>query len=184
MTRECTCARSVLALTITIVATGCSGGRQSQPAGRSTAYAGLQTLFTEWRAVQRPPRVDGVPQYTTAAMEKQHRNLAEYRARLAAIDPSGWPVNQQVDWYIVRAEMNGLDFDHRVLKPWANNPAFYATVFLDRSDQPAREGPIAYGAVDVWSYSFPLSADAAAKMDAGIKVIPRFLDQAKQNLTG
>ena len=25
--------------------------------------------------------------------------------------------------------MNGLDFDHRVLRPWANNPAFYVTVF-------------------------------------------------------
>ena len=48
--------------------------------------------------------------------------------RLAAIDPSGWPIPQQVDYHVVRAEMNGLDFDHRVLRPWANNPAFYVTV--------------------------------------------------------
>jgi len=80
--------------------------------------------------------------------------------------------------------MNGLDFDHRVLRPWANNPAFYATVFLEQSDQPAREGPNAYGAVDVWAYAFPLNGDAAAKLDAGIKAIPSFLGQAKQNLTG
>jgi Bacterial protein of unknown function (DUF885) len=184
MTRECACTRFVVALTVMTMAAGCSGGGHSQPAARSTAYSDLQTLFTAWRAFQRPPLVDGVPQYTTAAMEKQHRDFAEYRSRLAAIDPSGWPINQQVDWYVVRAEMNGLDFDHRVLKPWANNPAFYTTVFLDQSDQPAREGPLAYGAVEVWSYAFPLSAEASASMDGGIKTIPRFLEQAKQNLTG
>jgi hypothetical protein len=178
------CIRTVVMLIATAVAIGCGRSNQSEPPARSTAYADLQSLFKAWRAFQRPPRVDGVPQYTAKAMEKQHRELAEYRARLAAIDPNGWPINQLVDWYIVRAEMNGLDFDQRVLRPWANNPAFYATVFLEQSDQPAREGPIAYGAVDVWSYTFPLSADAAAKMDAEIKIIPRLLEQAKENLTG
>ena len=67
--------------------------------------------------------------------------------RLATIDPGGWSIPQQVDDHLVRAEMNGLDFDHQVLKPWANNRAFYVTVFLDESDQPAREGPFAIGAV-------------------------------------
>ncbi len=47
-------------------------------------------------------------------------------------------IPQQVDYHLVRAEMNGLDFDHRVLEPWANNPAFDVTVFLDESDQSAR----------------------------------------------
>ena len=48
-------------------------------------------------------------------MAAQHKALAGYQARLAAIDPSGWPIPQQVDYHVVRAEMNGLDFDHRVL---------------------------------------------------------------------
>ena len=63
---------------------------------------------------------------------------------------AGWPIPQQVDYYIVRAEMSGLDFDHRVLKPWVNNPAFYVTAFMEESDQPAREGPLAAGGVDLW----------------------------------
>ena len=91
---------------------------------------------------------------------------------------------QQVDYHVVRAEMNGLDFDHRVLRPWANNPAFYVTIFPDESDQPAREGPFAEGAVEVWSYKFPLSAADAAKVGAGIRAIPALLAQAKTNLTG
>src|SRR5262249_27534466 len=101
-----------------------------------------------------------------------------------AIDRSGWPIDQQVDWFVVRAEMNGLDFDQRVLRPWANNPGFYVTVFADRSDQPLREGPLAYGAVEVWSYTFPLSAGDAAKMDSGVRIIPALLKQAQGNLVG
>src|SRR5262249_22069539 len=81
-------------------------------------------------------------------------------------------------------EMNGLDFDHRVLKPWANNPAFYVTVFPDRSDQPAREGPLAAGAVELWTYAFPLTPDRAEAMRPGIAAIPKLLEQAKRNLTG
>ena len=70
-----------------------------------------------------------MPDYTAAAMEKQRRALPGLQRRLAAIDPSGWTVAEQVDYHVVRAEMNGLDFDHRVLQPWARNPAFYVTVF-------------------------------------------------------
>ncbi|HTK28086.1 MAG TPA: DUF885 family protein [Vicinamibacterales bacterium] len=180
-TREA-CARTLAAVSLALAAaaSGCS----RQPTPRSAAYADLQTLFTDWRAFQRPPLVDGVPQYTPGAMDAQYRELPAYRARLGAIDPSSWPIDHQVDWYLVRAEMNGLDFDQRVLRPWANNPAFYATVFLDQSDQPAREGPNAFGPVDVWAYSFPLIPDAAARLDASIRVVPPLLEQATQNLTG
>jgi len=84
----------------------------------------------------------------------------------------------------VRAELAGLDFDHRVLRPWANNPAFYVTVFWEESDQPAREGPFASGAVELWSYAFPPSPEEAARIDAGIRAIPGLLAQARTNLVG
>jgi hypothetical protein len=89
-----------------------------------------------------------------------------------------------VDYHVVRAEMNGLDFDHRVLKPWANNPALYVTAFMDESDQPAREGPLAAGGVDLWKYRMPLSDADAATIEAGLRPIPRLLEQARVNLTG
>ncbi|MGH9332568.1 MAG: DUF885 family protein, partial [Vicinamibacteria bacterium] len=91
---------------------------------------------------------------------------------------------QQVDYHVVRAEMNGLDFDHRILQPWANNPAFYVTVFPSESDQPAREGPFAYGAVELWSYTFPLSSEDAAAVQSGIDAVPKLLEQARANLVG
>ncbi len=151
---------------------------------RSGRYEDLLALFRDWRAFQRPPLVDGAPDYTAGTMEKQRKDLASYQSRLAAIDPSGWPIAQQVDYHLVRAEMNGLDFDHRVLKPWANNPAFYVTFFPSESDQPAREGPFAIGAVELWSYRFPLSSEDAAEVQSGIRTIPKLLEQARSNLVG
>ena len=40
------------------------------------------------------------------------------------------------------------------MKPWSNNPAFYVTVFSEESDQPAREGPFAWGAVELFKTRF------------------------------
>ncbi len=164
----------------------CLGMAAARAAGAppSGSYDELVAFFHRWRAFQKPKLVDGVPDYTASAMAAQARELEAYRQRLAAIDPSGWPVPQQVDYYVVRAELSGLDFDHRVLKPWANNPAFYVTVFDEESDQPAREGPFAEGAVELWSYPLPLSAKDAAAVDEGLRTIPRLLEQAKRNLTG
>jgi hypothetical protein len=151
---------------------------------QSRRYEDLVALFSEWRTFQRPTLANGVPDYTPVAVAAQQKALARYRSRLAAIDPSSWPISQQADYYVVRAEMNGLDFDHRVRQPWANNPAFYVTVFPSESDQPAREGPFALGAVELWSYRFPLSAGDAAAISIGLRAIPGLLAQARANLVG
>ncbi len=50
----------------------------------STRYADLVALFEEWRTFERPAFVDGVPDYSGAAMSEQHRRLAEYQRRLDA----------------------------------------------------------------------------------------------------
>jgi hypothetical protein len=163
--------RAAVAAFLSFALAAC-GGNASTPLPTLKNYSDLTALFTEWRAFQRPVLNNGVPDYTPGAMALQQRQLATLQRRLAAIDHSAWPIDQQVDWYVVRAEMNGLDFDQRILRPWANNPAFYVTVFGDRSDQPLREGPLAYGAVEVWSYKFPISASDAAKMDSGVRTIP------------
>lgn len=176
--------QSVALLAIIVGCGGGAGGGGGAAAPRSTKYEDLTTLFSEWRAFQKPKVVNGVPDYSAAAMSAQHAALASYKARLAAIDPAGWSVEQQVDYHIVRAEMNGLDFDHRVLKPWANNPAFYVTVFTGESDQPAREGPFALGGIDLWKYKLPLSASDAATIDSGMQAVPKLLAQAQQNLVG
>ena len=87
-----------------------------------------------------------------------------YQARLAAMDISGWSVAEQIDYHLVRAEMNGLDFDHRVLRPWARIPSFYMMIHPAQSDVPAHEGPVLYGWIDTWTYDYPLSPEDAAEL--------------------
>jgi hypothetical protein len=81
-------------------------------------HADLVTLFTGWRALRSPRLVAGVPDDGPAAVDAQRRALPAWQARFEELAPSGWPVSQQVDKYLVRAEMNGLDFGHRVPRPW------------------------------------------------------------------
>ena len=144
----------------------------------------LVTLFGEWRDFETPNFVNGVPDYTARAMTAQHRALPRWQARLQALEPSAWPVEQQIDWHIVRAEMNGLDFDHRVRKPWARDPAFYVMIFPDQSDVPAHEGPTIHGWIDLWTYDYPLSAADADELAGRIAAVRPLLDQARGNLTG
>ena len=85
-------------------------------AGAAAAtHADLVGLFKEFRALVPPPIVKGVPDYSPAAMQEQHRKLQALRARLDAMDDSSWPVAERVDYMVVLAEMRGLDFNHRVL---------------------------------------------------------------------
>ena len=89
------------------------------------SYDDLVVLFEEFRVFHEPVVTDGVPDYTAAAMQRQYGELGEYQRRLAAFDIGEWPISQQVDYHLVRAEMNGLEFYHRVMKPWSTSPDFY-----------------------------------------------------------
>lgn len=177
-------------LMIAAIAAGCGGarGEGGDPATRWTGsgdgYDELVALFEEWRVFEQPDLRDGAPDYSAAAMEEKKRGLGELQARLAGIDPGSWPVAEQVDYHLVRAEMNGLDFNLRVLRPWQRDPAFYASVWTYQSDTPAHEGPTHHALVELWTYDFPLSDEAAAKLAGELVTIPPLLAQARDNLTG
>ena len=160
-------------------------GAPALPAAAApSGYETLVGLFAEWRAFQQPPLREGVPDYTAPAMKEQQRRLPELQARLLAIDTKGWPVAARVDWELVRAEMNGLDFDHRVLRPWTRDPAFYSVVIESESDTPLHEGPAMAGEIELWRYAFPLPAAEVAAFRARLQAIPRLLEQARGNLVG
>ena len=170
----------VTALALTL---GCTT-QEEKTTTRTVQPGDLVALFHDWRAFEQPGMNKGVPDYTAAAMTEQHAKLATFQRRLAEMDTTGWSVHQQVDYQIVRAEMNGLDFSQRVLQPWARNPAFYVSFYPTRSDQPAREGTVPAGAIELWQWEFPLTPDRAADLAARLRTIPGFLEQAKVNLTG
>jgi len=150
----------------------------------SDSHDDLIDLHADWREFERPPMLHGAPDYTTATFTARHPDFERLYARLQAFDVSTWPVEQQVDWHIVRAEMNGYDFNQRVLMPWARDPAFYQSIWLYKSDVPAHEGPTHHAVTELWTYEFPLSESEKQRLIGDLAIITPLLTQARKNLTG
>jgi hypothetical protein len=150
---------------------------------QASNYDQLTSLFTEWRTFETPPLLKGAPDYTSATFTKRQPAFNALQQRLLSIDTSGWNIPQQVDYRIVWAEMNGYDFNHRILQPWARDPAFYKTVWTYRSDVPAHEGPTHHATTELWTYDFPLSKAEKNRLISDLQVIPPLNAQAQRNLT-
>jgi len=147
-------------------------------------YQNLEILFKDWRSFENPPLRDRAPDYTAETFKKRSSGFEVLQNRLKAIDTTNWPIENQVDWMVIMAEMNGYDFNHRILKPWVRDPAFYKSVWTSRSDVPAHEGPTHHATTELWTYSFPLSKEEKSRLINDLKVIPSLNTQAKLNLTG
>ena len=144
----------------------------------------LLDLFEDWRNFERPPLLDGAPDYTAEMFSTRYRTYKKLRARLDGMDTTGWSIPEQVDWHVVRAEMNGFDFNHRVLKPWVRDPAYYQSIWMNRSDVPAHEGPTHHFVTELWTYAFPLSDSEEQRLIKDLSIIPPLMRQAQKNLTG
>ena len=93
-------------------------------------YSELVQLFKDWRSFEQPAFIDGVPDYSERLFNKRKPAYELLRQRLENFNISNWTIPNQIDWHIVRAEMNGYDFNQRVLKPWVRDPAFYQSVWM------------------------------------------------------
>ncbi len=145
-------------------------------------YRDLVSLHAQWRKFEAPAVTNCLPDYTAAAMAAKAGGLAEFQKKLAALDTAQWTLAQRTDFKLVAAEMNGLDFDLRVLKPFARDPSFYATVFGEESDVPEHEGPNARPAIDLYDYKYPLSKADQKELACRLGAVPAFLEQARENL--
>jgi len=148
------------------------------------SYPELVSLFKEWRTFETPPLLDGAPDYTQSTFAKRLPEFKKLQNQLLAMDTTGWAIPEQVDYRIVWAEMNGYDFNHRILKPWERDPAYYTSLWMDRSDVPAHEGPTNHGILELWQYSFPLTAERRTQFLQELQSIPALNKQAESNLTG
>ena len=156
----------------------------AQQEGLPKDYQKLVELFSDWREFESPPLLNGAPNYTTDRFKEDRKAFRVLQKRLNKINIDRWPVPQQTDWHIVQAEMNGYDFNSRVLKPWERDPAFYQTIWTYKSDVPAHEGPTNHAVLELWTYRFPLTQDEQRRLAKELRVIPPLLEQAKENLTG
>ena len=147
----------------------------------STDYSDLISLFKEFRSFQQGDSgsiqsysqsgwilsgVNDSPDFSATAMADKYGELRSFQERLESIDPAAWPIAQQADYHLVRAEMNGYEFQHRVLSPWSRDPGFYNDVIMTLAEVA----------------ELPLRENEAAGLQARLSSIPDLVRQAKENL--
>jgi len=126
----------------------------------------LVALDAELTALRRPERRDGVPQFGADAMAARVEATTDVQRRLQAIDASSWSVAGKIDYLLVWAKANGMEFEARVIRPWQKDPILY----LDQ----IRRVPYV---------ELPLSGAAAGRWRQSLAAVPRTLRQAEANLT-
>ncbi len=141
---------------------------------KDASYGKLIELYDSFREFHLPLVHNGVPDYSPDAMNAQFQELIRYQERLSDIDTTGWGMSQQVDYRIVKAEMKGMEFEHRVTRPWEKDPAFYAVIRF-------QFGPKMYPSMPV--PSLPIPDESIAMVHQQLEAIPKILHQARLNLT-
>jgi len=120
---------SVAGLVSVMMLTGWESHAQVEHA--STELATLAEEFRKFRSPVFSSRksrsvrsVVGAPDYANVVREQQE-GLPKFQARLQAIDPQDWSVHDQIDYLLLRAEMDDVDWQHQVVRETIKNPYFY-----------------------------------------------------------
>ena len=124
----------------------------AEATGPDAGHAALERLFVEFRREMFGPKIPekdlgrahptggevvAAPDFSERAMAAEFAQLKAFQTRLLAVGVAlaGWAVEELVDYHLVRAEMNGLEFRHRVLRPWAKDPGHYNELVVRKNDE-------------------------------------------------
>lgn len=142
---------------------------------RAETHADLVALYKQARAAVAIPVRNHAPDVSAATMAARAKVAEDAVRRIGAIDDSAWPIPERVDLMIALAEMRGVMFEHRTLKPWARDPVWWST--LDLGWGPKAPSAIALPKLPIAERS---ERDAfAAKLGA----VPGVLATARTSLT-
>lgn len=151
---------------------------QAQDSGVHHASQDFIRLAADFRAFRSPlfrartwrptQQVEGVPDYAEV-VRSQRAGLKQFRDRLNAIDPSDWPVHDQVDYLLIRSEMDDVYFEQHILREVETNPGYFVEQAINGV---AREIP------DV----VPYKREAAEAIIVALDRTGPILDQAPDNI--
>lgn len=164
----------LLAATLLIAgsAAGFAAPRGDAAPTQTSEYTELLEIFQTFRQVERPPMANGAPDFGGDAMRRQYEALGQVRRSFNALRVADWPIDQKVDYLLVRAEMNGLDFYHRVLRPWSRDPGFYLQTM--GGSGPSRRG--------VRINDLPIAPADLPTVVRELEAVPVLLSAARNNL--
>jgi uncharacterized protein (DUF885 family) len=90
--------------------------------------------FWTWRAkyapftgddVNRLERPGGIRDWSRASIDQRRNDLKQFETRWKNIDPSSWPVSQQVDHKLVGSVLSRVHWELDVNPRWKRDPNFY-----------------------------------------------------------
>ena len=140
----------------------------------------LVQIFEDLRSLRQARVVDGIPDYSAAAIGDQKRHLSALRVRFDALDPSGWPTRDVVDYLLVRSDLDMLDYGLNVYRPSSRSPNFYLSSI---SSFGLSSGPTLSRLGSLVMDPPPFDETRAKAIIGQMRSIPRILEQAKVNLT-
>jgi uncharacterized protein (DUF885 family) len=147
---------------------------QTQPA----ALDKLAADFWAWRAkyapftgddVNRIERPGGRRDWSRASIDKQRKDLAEFEARWKTIDPTQWPIPQQVDYRLIGSALARVRWELDINPRWKRDPNFYTAQTLTALAE---------------ALTIPAPYDGAHSREilTRIENIPSILQQGSENL--
>jgi uncharacterized protein (DUF885 family) len=146
----------------------------------NASRADLTEIFLAVRDLREPQLVDGIPDYSASAVDIQKAMLVELRSRFDALDPSAWPVPDQVDYLIVRSELDMLDYGLNVYRATSRSPNFYLSSI---SSFGMSSGATLSKLGRLVQPPPPFDEQRADEILEHMSNIPRILEQARENLT-
>jgi uncharacterized protein (DUF885 family) len=135
--------------------------------------------FWVWRAnyapftgddVNRIERPGGVRDWSAAAIDKQHRDLAGFEAEWKKLDVGGWPISKQVDYRLIGSALSRVRWEFDINPRWKRDPNFYIAQTLT---------PVVEALTVPGSYNAAQSREILTR----IENIPSILQQGIENLT-
>ena len=137
-------------------------------------------IFQAAQDLRQPEFVAGIPDFSAAAVERQKAGLAELRSRFDELDPTSWEMSDQVDYLLVRSELDMLDYGLHVYRATSRSPAFYLSSI---SSFGMLSGAALSGLGRLVQQPPPFPEARAAEIVAHMQSVPGILEQAKRNLT-
>jgi len=145
----------------------------------------LIKLAEEFRAMRgytarrwQPSAEAGVPDYA-ALVQKQKELLPHFRNRLDALDPSSWSVHCQIDYLLLRAEMDKLEWELYVVRQTSRNPSFYVDQAIGNVGRFLTGGRF----MGENPALMPYSSERANAILKALNDTEKILEQGRRNLT-
>ncbi len=149
---------------------------------RTSEYGTLQELgrkFWEWRAQHQPlsyddiPRIERpsgwIPDWTAATIAARRQDLARFGEELETIDPSAWPIAQQVDYRLIGSALARVRWELDITRSHEVNPDFYIQQTL---------GAVFLMLLRPSTFDAPRCAEIVTRL----RSIPSTVENAKHNL--